>query len=71
MMDVAREAGVSHVTVSRVLNNHKFVRPETWARVEAAIEKLGYRPNSGTRALKTRRSSTIGVILAGAARPQT
>ncbi|HEX6355663.1 LacI family DNA-binding transcriptional regulator [Actinophytocola sp.] len=65
MMDVAREAGVSHVTVSRVLNDHPSVRPETRARVEAAIEKLGYRPNSVARALKSRRSSTIGVVLAG------
>ena len=65
MVDVAREAGVSHVTVSRVLNDHPSVRPETRARVEAAIEKLGYRPNSVARALKTRRSSTIGVVLAG------
>jgi DNA-binding LacI/PurR family transcriptional regulator len=56
---------MSHVTVSRVLNNHKPVRPETRARVEAAIEKLGYRPDSVARALNTRRSSTIGVILAG------
>lgn len=65
MVDVAREAGVSHVTVSRVLNGHPSVRPETRARVEAAIEKLGYRRNSVARALKTRRSSTIGVVLAG------
>ncbi|MFC7110897.1 LacI family DNA-binding transcriptional regulator [Nonomuraea rubra] len=62
---MAREAGVSHVTVSRVLNNHPSVRPETRARVEAAIEKLGYRRNSVARALKSRRSSTIGVVLAG------
>lgn len=65
MMDVAREAGVSHVTVSRVLNDHPSVRPETRARVEAAIEKLGYRPNSVARALKSHSSSTIGVVLAG------
>ncbi|WP_345433774.1 LacI family DNA-binding transcriptional regulator [Actinoallomurus vinaceus] len=65
MVDVAREAGVSHVTVSRVLNDHPSVRPETRARVEAAIDKLGYRPNSVARALKSRRSSTIGVVLAG------
>ena len=66
MMDVAREAGVSHITVSRVINGHPSVRPETRARVEAAIEKLGYRRNSVARALKSRRSSTIGVVLAGA-----
>ncbi|MEU7665588.1 LacI family DNA-binding transcriptional regulator [Streptomyces lincolnensis] len=65
MMDVAREAGVSHITVSRVINGHPSVRPETRTRVEAAIRKLGYRRNSVARALKSRRSSTIGVVIAG------
>ncbi|MCF0078167.1 LacI family DNA-binding transcriptional regulator [Streptomyces lomondensis] len=64
-MDVAREAGVSHITVSWVINDHPSVRPETRARVEAAIRKLGYRRNSVARALKSRRSSTIGVVIAG------
>lgn len=65
MMDVAREAGVSHITVSRVVNGHPSVRPETRTRVEAAIQKLGYRRNSVARALKSRRSSTIGVVIVG------
>jgi LacI family transcriptional regulator len=65
MMDVAREAGVSHITVSRVINGHPSVRPETRARVEAAIQKLGYRRNSVARALKSRHSSTIGVVIVG------
>lgn len=65
MMDVAREAGVSHITVSRVINGHPSVRPETRARVETAIQKLGYRRNSVARALKSRRSSTIGVVIVG------
>ncbi|MFJ8533821.1 LacI family DNA-binding transcriptional regulator [Streptomyces sp. NPDC093591] len=65
MMDVAREAGVSHITVSRVINGHPSVRPETRSRVEAAIQKLGYRRNSVARALKSRRSSTIGVVIVG------
>ncbi|MBT2422370.1 LacI family DNA-binding transcriptional regulator [Streptomyces sp. ISL-22] len=65
MMDVAREAGVSHITVSRVINGHPSVRPETRSRVEAAIRKLGYRRNSVARALKSRRSSTIGVVIVG------
>ena len=59
MVDVAREAGVSHVTVSRVLNGHPSVRPETRARVEAAIEKLGYRRNSVARALKSVQGSVL------------
>jgi LacI family transcriptional regulator len=65
MVDVARLAGVSHVTVSRVLNDHPSVRPHTRARVEAAIAELGYRRNSVARALKSGRSSTIGVVIAG------
>ncbi|MFF2324728.1 MULTISPECIES: LacI family DNA-binding transcriptional regulator [unclassified Streptomyces] len=65
MMDVAREAGVSHITVSRVVNGHPSVRAETRARVEVAIQKLGYRRNSVARALKSRHSSTIGVVIAG------
>jgi DNA-binding LacI/PurR family transcriptional regulator len=62
MADVAQIAGVSHQTVSRVLNDHHAVRPETRDRVRAAIEMLGYRRNSAARALVTKRSQTIGVI---------
>lgn len=65
MVDVARVAGVSHITVSRVLNGHPSVRPETRARVEAAIAELGYRRNTVARAFKSGRTSTIGVVLAG------
>jgi DNA-binding LacI/PurR family transcriptional regulator len=62
MADVARLAGVSHQTVSRVINGQTNLRPETRERVEQAIRQLGYRPNSAARALVTRRSGTIGVI---------
>jgi DNA-binding LacI/PurR family transcriptional regulator len=62
MADVARLAGVSHQTVSRVINGHSSLRPETRERVEEAIRQLGYRPNTAARALVTRRSATIGVI---------
>ena len=62
MHDVARLAGVSHQTVSRVLNAHPNVRPETRRRVETAIAELGYRRNAAARTLVTGRSSTIGVI---------
>ena len=64
MLDVARLAGVSHQTVSRVLNDHPSVRPETRVRVETAIRELGYRRNSAARALATRRSSTVGLLTA-------
>ncbi|MGQ4270758.1 LacI family DNA-binding transcriptional regulator [Nocardiopsis changdeensis] len=64
MIDVARLAGVSHQTVSRVVNGHPGVRPETAERVRAAIARLGYRPNATARALVTRRSGLIGALLA-------
>ncbi len=64
MLDVARLAGVSHQTVSRVLNDHPSVRPATRSRVEAAIRELGYRRNSAARALATRRSRTVGLLTA-------
>lgn len=62
MADVARLAGVSHQTVSRVINGQTNLRPETRLRVEEAIRQLGYRPNTAARALVTKRSATIGVI---------
>jgi DNA-binding LacI/PurR family transcriptional regulator len=64
MEDVARVAGVSHQTVSRVLNDFPNVRASTRARALAAIEELGYRRNTAARTLVTRRSGTIGVITA-------
>ncbi|MGH3417102.1 MAG: LacI family DNA-binding transcriptional regulator [Actinocrinis sp.] len=62
MADVARIAGVSHQTVSRVLNDHPNVRPATRDRVLAAIRELGYRPNAAARSLVTRRTRTLGVV---------
>ena len=62
MADVARLAGVSHQTVSRVLNSHPNVRPATREKVLAAIRELSYRPNAAARTLVTRRTHTLGVI---------
>ncbi|SCL13619.1 transcriptional regulator, LacI family [Micromonospora nigra] len=62
MSDVARLAGVSHQTVSRVLNNHPSVRPETRERVLRAARQLNYRPNAMARGLAGRRSRVIGVV---------
>ncbi|MEX5713013.1 LacI family DNA-binding transcriptional regulator [Parafrankia sp. FMc6] len=62
MRDVARFAGVSHQTVSRVLNGHPNVRPETRQRVLDAMEALNYRRNLAARTLVTRRSRTLGII---------
>jgi DNA-binding LacI/PurR family transcriptional regulator len=62
MADVARLAGVSHQTVSRVINRSDRVAPETRDRVQEAMRLLDYRPNSVARALVTGRSRTVGVI---------
>ena len=62
MSDVGRRAGVSHQTVSRVINGSPNVRPETRRRVIAAMRDLGYRPNSVARALVTGRTNTLGVV---------
>ena len=62
MSDVARLAGVSHQTVSRVLNGSGAVREETRLRVLEAIDRLGYRRNTAARALVTQRSGLLGVV---------
>ena len=62
MSDVGRLAGVSHQTVSRVINGSPHVRPETRQRVLAAMRELGYRPNPVARALVTGRSNMLGVV---------
>lgn len=61
--DVAKHAGVSHTTVSRVVNGHPNIRESTRARVEASIELMGYTRSSIARALATRRAMRIGVIV--------
>jgi DNA-binding LacI/PurR family transcriptional regulator len=62
MSDVGRLAGVSHQTVSRVINGSASVRPATRERVLAAMHALGYRPNQIARALATGRTNTLGVV---------
>ena len=62
IFDVARLAGVSHQTVSRVLNGLPNVRPATQERVEKAMAQLRYSPSPAARALVTRRTRTIGLI---------
>ncbi|WP_158867032.1 LacI family DNA-binding transcriptional regulator [Leifsonia sp. AG29] len=64
--EVAAAAGVSRQTVSRVLNDHPSIRPETRDRVLAAMAELNFRPNRAARALTTARSGTIGVLAASA-----
>jgi DNA-binding LacI/PurR family transcriptional regulator len=62
MADVARLAGVSHQTVSRVLNGHPHVSSDARDRVQHAIAQLGYRPNRAARSLVTRESMSLGVV---------
>jgi len=62
MSDVGKVAGVSHQTVSRVINGSPKVRPETRQRVLAAMRELGSRPNSVARALATGRTNMLGVV---------
>lgn len=64
--DVAKAAGVSYQTVSRALNGSPSIRPETLARVQAAIAELGFRPNQAARALGAGRTRMIGVLAAQA-----
>ncbi|QKJ87839.1 LacI family transcriptional regulator [Paramixta manurensis] len=61
--DVARQAGVSVATVSRVLNHSNAVTQETRDAVLQAVESLGYRPNANAQALATQVSDTIGVVV--------
>ncbi len=63
MNDVALEAGVSIKTVSNVVNDYPHIRPTTRAKVEAAIEKLGYRMNFSARHLRQGRTGIIGLAL--------
>ncbi len=62
MFDVAKLAGVSHQTVSRVLRGHPNVRESTRSKVRTAIAELGYRPNSAARALVIGRDQVLGVV---------
>jgi len=61
--DVARLAGVSRATVSRVVNGASLVAPETISGVQDAIDELGYRPNRAARALVTRRTGVVAVVV--------
>ncbi len=62
-IDIARAAGVSTATVSRVLNRSPLVRPDVRARVEQAMEKLAYLPHAGARALASNRTGMIGALV--------
>ena len=67
--DVAREAGVSLMTVSRVVNDKGEVSPATRRRVLDVVEQLGYRPSSIARGLATQRTGTLGLVVPDIANP--
>src|SRR5918998_3763344 len=69
LRDVAREAGVSIKTVSRVVNKEPEVNEATAARVAGVVERLGYRPNELARGLKGSRSRTIGLVIDDVSNP--
>lgn len=69
--DVAGAAKVSLATVSRVMNNPEKVNPETREKVLRVIKELGYRPNAIARGLASRKTTTVGIIMADVSRAST
>ncbi len=69
MKDVATLAGVAVGTVSNVLNHPDLVRPQTRARVEAAMEQLGFIPNASARQLRAGRSRCLGLVVLDVTNP--
>lgn len=67
--DVARRAGVSTMTVSRVINSSGYTSQETRARVERAVAELGYVPNALARHLRSKRTKTVALVLADLTNP--
>ncbi|MFV0437806.1 MAG: LacI family DNA-binding transcriptional regulator [Desulfopila sp.] len=67
--DIAAAAGVSTATVSRVLSDKQNVRPEVRKRVLAVVKKLNYTPNRAARSLRSRKTTTIGLIVADIQNP--
>ncbi len=67
--DVAKRAGVSTMTVSRVINNSGYTSPETRARVEQAVNELGYVPNALARGLRFKQTKTIALVMTDITNP--
>ncbi|WP_100489315.1 LacI family DNA-binding transcriptional regulator [Sporolactobacillus pectinivorans] len=67
--DVAREAGVSPTTVSRVINNHGYLSEETKNKVFQAMKRLNYQPNSIARSLHGKQTNLIGVLFSSVSNP--
>lgn len=69
MKDVAKRAGVSIATASRVINGHGYSSEEAQARVQEAVKELGYRPHDIARSLKLKRTDTIGLMITDIVNP--
>ena len=67
--DIARRVNVSDATVSRVINNSPNVKPQTREKVHKAIEELNYYPNSLARGMRSKRTNSIGLLLADITNP--
>jgi LacI family transcriptional regulator len=67
--DVAKQAGVAPITVSRVINNSGYVSASTRSRVEAAISELGYVPNRLARSLRLKRTNTLAMVVTDITNP--
>lgn len=67
--DVARRAGVSTMTVSRVINNAGYISQDTRARVEAAIAEIGYVPNTLARSLRFKQTKTLALVITDITNP--
>lgn len=67
--DIAKVAKVSEATVSRVINNAVNVKPETREKVQAAINRLNYYPNSLARSMRSKKTNSVGLVLADVANP--
>jgi len=67
--EIAKLAGVSTATVSRVINNYPHISKKTRLRVQEVIQKFGYTPNAVARSLVTRKTATIGLVLSDITNP--
>ncbi len=67
--DVAKQAGVAPITVSRVINNSGYISQETRGRVEQAISVLGYVPNALARGLRSKRTNTLALVMTDITNP--
>jgi LacI family transcriptional regulator len=69
VLDVAKLAGVAPITVSRVINNAGYISQGTKEKVEAAIQELGYVPNTLARGLRSKRTNTLALVVADITNP--